>query len=122
MTDSEKTSLEKAYEIAVQLILHAGDAKSSAMNAIQAANGFQFETAKELIKEANREMRAAHQIQTDLIQQEAGGNRYEVNILLVHAQDHFAMAMTAIENAKNVIALNQKIYDLSEKVEAIANS
>lgn len=116
MEKSDQTSLERSYEIGVQLIVHAGDAKSKAMQAIQAANEYQFDTAKELIKAANQELHEAHQIQTDLIQQEAGGNRYEINILLVHAQDHFAMAMTAIENARNMMALDQKLCALEARL------
>ncbi len=112
---SEK-NFEQSYEIGFKLILHAGDAKSKAEEAIKLANNYKFDEAVLLIKEASNELKEAHKVQTDLIQAEANGSRYELNILLVHAQDHFAMALTAIDNAKQMLILNKKISQLEEQI------
>lgn len=104
------------YEIGFQLILHAGDAKSKAEEAIKSSNQYDFDQAEILIKEASKELKAAHKIQTELIQMEANGTPCEINILLVHAQDHFAMAMSAIDHAKQMIILNQKINVLEQMI------
>ena len=39
------------------------------------------------------EMHKAHAFQTKLITEEASGNSVEVNVLLIHAQDHLMNAM-----------------------------
>lgn len=109
-------NIERSYEIAFQLILHAGDAKSKAEESIQFANEGNFDGASIQIKAASNELKEAHKIQTDLIQAEANGSRYELNILLVHAQDHYAMALTAIDNAKQMLILNKRIVALEQKI------
>ena len=96
---------EKDYTLAFQLIASAGDSKSFSVMAKQAAKKFDFVTAEVHLKEAEAEMRKAHQLQIDLIQQEASGDPVKVNIILVHAQDHLTMAMMALEQAKEVMEI-----------------
>jgi len=104
------------YEVCFQLILHAGDTKSAAMEAINYSNDFNFDKANEFVINAVNELKKAHSLQTGLIQNEANGNMQEVNILLVHAQDHLSMAMMAIDLAKQSIKINKKLFDLEQKL------
>ncbi len=103
---------DKKYKIAFDLIVKAGNAKSSAMMALEAAREYDFEKAEEYLKEATEEMQQAHHAQFDLIQQESQGNPVDVNIILVHAQDHLTMAIKSIENVEEFI----NIYKLIEKL------
>ncbi|MGM0164668.1 PTS lactose/cellobiose transporter subunit IIA [Enterococcus sp. DIV1059_2] len=100
------------YEVSFTLILHAGNAKSAAMMAIEAAREGTFEEARRLLEEAKNELQQAHQCQTDLVQAEARGEKTELSIILIHAQDHLAMAMTATEQAAEWLYLYQKISEL----------
>lgn len=105
---------EDKYAAAFELIMNAGNAKSSALMAIEAARDFDFEEAEKCLKEAEADMRKAHQAQFDMIQEEANGNPIEVNIILVHAQDHLTMAMMARDNAEEFINLYKVIKELKE--------
>lgn len=105
---------EDKYATAFELIMNAGNAKSTALMAIEAARDFDFEEAERLLKEAEGDMRKAHQAQFDMIQEEANGNPIEVNIVLVHAQDHLTMAMMARDNAEEFINLYKMIKELKE--------
>lgn len=67
------------------LILHGGNARSAALEAIAFARQGDFENASEKMELASEEISAAHRIQTDLIQEEARGNHAEISLLLVHA-------------------------------------
>lgn len=109
--------MDEEYQVAFQLIMNAGNAKSLAMMAIEAAREFRFEDAKKHLEEAETEMRAAHQAQIDLIQQEAAGNPVAVNIILVHAQDHLTMAMMAKDRADEFVHLYQVIKELKDAQE-----
>lgn len=104
-------------EISFQLILHAGNARSFAMEAIQAAKKGDFATAESKIREAETSFQSAHQVQTELLQQEAKGNEQQPTILLVHAQDHLMTALTVKEMAQEVIALYQRMDALKEGAE-----
>ena len=107
---------EEIAQIAFELIVHAGDAKSQAQQAISASNLYEFDKAEELIQKANDELKRAHEIQTKIVQAEARGTHYEVTVLLIHAQDHFAMAMSAIDVVKQMVQMNKKILSLEKKV------
>lgn len=96
---------ESKYEDAMQIIMHAGNAKSSALMAIDSAHDGDFEDAEAEMGKARAEMAAAHKVQFGMLQQEANGNSQEVNIILVHAQDHLTMAIMAQDIAERFIEL-----------------
>ncbi|EPZ54826.1 PTS system, Lactose/Cellobiose specific IIA subunit [[Clostridium] sordellii ATCC 9714] len=66
---------EKIFEISFGIIGHAGDAKSTAHEALSEAKDGNFEKARELLKEASETLNKAHRFQTELIQAEASGRR-----------------------------------------------
>lgn len=103
---------ENKYLGAFQIIMNAGNSKSAALMAIEAARDGDFEEAEERMKEAESEMRSAHQAQIDMIQQEASGNPVEVNIILVHAQDHLSMAMMAKDFAGQFVDIYKQLSEL----------
>lgn len=103
------------YEIAFQIIVHAGESRSLSSEAMDAAENYDFEKAEELLKKANDEFLECHQIQTDLLTAEANGESSPVNIILVHSQDHLTMATMAMENARRWIEINKKLEKLEEK-------
>ena len=105
---------DEKYTAAFDLIMNAGNAKSSAMMAIEAARNFEFEEAEKYLKEAAENMHKAHQAQFDMIQEEANGNPVDVNVVLVHAQDHLTMAIMAKDNAEEFIQLYKIIKELKE--------
>ncbi|MBA9087925.1 PTS system cellobiose-specific IIA component [Fontibacillus solani] len=89
----------------MMLIANAGEARSKAMEAIQAAKFKEVDRARTLLAEARVSSRTAHKIQTSLLQQEASGNKYEVSVLLIHAQDHLMNAITVIDLAETIVDL-----------------
>ncbi|WP_233879503.1 PTS lactose/cellobiose transporter subunit IIA [Virgibacillus halodenitrificans] len=95
-------------EISFQIILYGGNARNVAMEAIQYAKGGEFDKAEGKLEEANEEISKAHRNQTDLLQGEARGEKTEIRLLLIHAQDHLMNAMTVIDLAKEIIELHKK--------------
>ncbi|XWN52065.1 PTS lactose/cellobiose transporter subunit IIA [Anoxybacillus flavithermus] len=98
-------------ETVFQIILHGGNGKSLAMEAIQLAKKGDIQAAKDKIKEAEQSINEAHHVQTALIQNEVSGNKNEVSLLMVHAQDHLMTAITIKDLAAEMIDL----YDLLNK-------
>lgn len=91
------------------LIANSGEARSYAMEALKEARKSNFEKAREYIEAAEEKLLLAHKTQTELIQREAAGEKVEVNILLIHAQDHLMNAMTIKDLAMEIIELHKKI-------------
>ncbi len=106
---------DSKYQAAFDLILKAGNSKSYSLMAIDAAKEFNFEEAKNNLLIAETEMRSAHEAQMGLIRQEAQGTPVDVNIILVHAQDHLSMAIMAMDIAVQFIDLYQTIQKLKPK-------
>ncbi len=95
-----------------EIINHGGTAKGLAYEALKMAEEGKYEEADKLMKEADQELLQAHHVQTRIIQSEAAGEKMEVSVLFVHAQDHL---MTAIE-AKSLIECMIRLYKrLDEK-------
>lgn len=101
---------EKTIEISFNIIAHAGDAKGLAFEAIKEAKEGNIEAARECIKKSKEGMVVAHRFQTELIQNEASGNKTEMSVILVHAQDH-------LMNAMNFQQLAEEFIDLYERLE-----
>lgn len=91
------------------LITASGNAKSDAMEAIQHAKIGDISEARAAIKRAEESLKDAHRTQTSLIQNEAKGDKIEVSILLIHAQDHLMNAMMIKEMALEFIDLYEKV-------------
>lgn len=107
---------DKKYEACFQIIMAAGDARSKAIQAIKLANENKSQEAEAMIKEAKIDLKNAHVAQTQMLRQEAEGKEVDVNIILVHSQDHFSMAMTAIDMAEEVIILTKRLSVLEQKL------
>ncbi len=98
-------------EISFQIILHAGNARSSAMEAIAFAKEGKFTEAKDKLEDAKKELNEAHHSQTELIQAEARGESVDVNVILVHSQDHLMTAMAIKDLAVEFVELYEKLAE-----------
>jgi len=94
-----------------EIISHGGNARALAFDAIKAAEAGNIVEAEELLMKAQEELDIAHQTQTKLIQAEVNGAGLQMNLLMVHAQDHL---MTAISE-KSLIEHMVKLYNTIEK-------
>lgn len=102
-------------ELIFKIIVNGGDARSRAMNAISEAKKGNIDRANDLIEEANSFLNNAHDVQTELIQNEAAGNKTEMSLLMVHAQDHLMNAMTVRDMAKEFIDMYKEVLVLKNK-------
>lgn len=106
---------DKTYELAFNIIVHAGESRSLSSEAMDAAENYDFDKAEDLLEKANQEFLACHEVQTDMLTREANGEKNNLNIILIHAQDHLTMATMAMDNAKRLIGLYKKIKILEDK-------
>ncbi|MEW9676950.1 PTS lactose/cellobiose transporter subunit IIA [Lentibacillus sp. L22] len=102
-------------EVVFQIILHAGNARSLAMEAISLAKNNDIDGAKQRLEDAKKEILDAHETQTEFIQKESRGEKTDVTLLLVHAQDHFMNAVAVKDLAIEFVDLYEKL-DLTGEV------
>lgn len=96
-------------ETIMGLIMHGGDAKSSAMDAIYAAKTGNFDEAEEQLENSEEALAKAHESQTDLLTKEASGDSVELSLLMVHGQDHLMNAVTVKDLATEMIDVYRTI-------------
>ena len=97
-----------AEQIPFQLILNSGNARSFAMEALQFAKQGKMAEADEAMVKAKEAINEAHHFQTELIQSEARGEKTEVSVLLIHAQDHLMTAISEQKLIEHMIKLIKK--------------
>lgn len=92
-------------EMVMKIIVNGGQAKSFSMKAIAEARLGNFAEAEQLLQMANEALLLAHEVQTNLIQDEASGKHHTVTLLMVHAQDHLMNAMTVKDLVTEMIEI-----------------
>ncbi len=88
-----------------EIISYAGEARTSAFYALETAKKGNYEEAEELLKKAESAINLAHKFQTEELFKEFNSEKTEVDLLMVHAQDHLMTSMLAIELLRELIIL-----------------
>ena len=92
----------------MEIIINAGQSRSLCFEALHAARKGEITEAKNLLREADGYARQAHQMQTQLIEQDAGKARQPMTLIMVHAQDHLMNSLLARELSEEIIHLYQR--------------
>jgi len=96
----------EANEMAIfQIISLAGDSRSLAFEALRCARKGDFDQAREKLEEARKSSVQVHQIQTKMLTEEAQGEKTEVSLLMVHAQDHLMTSMLARDLIEELVQM-----------------
>lgn len=109
-------NLENA-QVAMKIILHAGDARLKISEALKCLKTFDIESAKEHLKDANEDIVAAHQSQTEALQAESNGEEIEYSILFTHAQDTCMSVCSEMNIAEQLIDICESIDERMKKLE-----
>lgn len=106
--ETEEAPVEDPEMFSFSLIASAGQARSLAFEALEAAKKGDFARSDELMEESKKAGLEAHHKQTQLLVQEANGNHVPVDVMLVHAQDHLMTSMLAQELISEIIELHRE--------------
>lgn len=108
--------MDEMEQIVFSLITNSGAARSYAFEALDEALSGKYEESVDLMRKSKIEISNAHKIQTSLIQNEAAGNKTEVSLLLVHAQDHLMTSILAKDLIEKMIDMQNTIVKLEQKI------
>lgn len=105
---------ENMEQIAMEIILAAGDARVDANKALDAVENFDFDKAEEYLVKARKNIIKAHNAQTDTMQKEIASEKsFPTSILFNHAQDTLMTIMSEVNLTERMIRLfeiiNKKI-------------
>lgn len=100
---------DERMQLVMGIIMAGGNAKNYAVQAISAAKAGNFDEAEEMLKEANQAIVEAHNVQTDMLTKEAQGIHTEIDLYMVHAQDHLMTGITFVDLAKEIISVYKRL-------------
>jgi len=96
----------------MNIIINAGDCKHHAYMALGMVNEGKYEEAENEMALANDALAKAHDSQTAMIQKEASGEKIELSLLFVHAQDHLMTAISEKTLIEQIIELRKVLNTL----------
>lgn len=101
---------ERIFEI----IIHGGNARGMAYEALEKARVGDYDEVERLLAECKAEMTLAHNTQTKLVQDEIRGDEIKISLLLIHAQDQLMTAMAEQTLILQMIEMQKEINDLKK--------
>ncbi|BCU83043.1 PTS beta-glucoside transporter subunit IIA [Polycladomyces abyssicola] len=107
-------------EIIFHIVLHGGNARGEAYEALDAAENLDFATAEHHLEKAEEELAAGHRYQTELVQTNSDNpHDTAAPFLVIHAQDHLMTAMAELNLIKRLVNNYRVIADLKTRVEKL---
>lgn len=96
-------------EMLFGIIANVGMARSSYIEAIQAAKQGNYEEAEKLVKEGKAAFVEGHKTHAELITKEAQGDGFQCSLLLIHAEDQ-------LMSAEQFGILSEEFIDLYKRI------
>ncbi|WP_238900962.1 MULTISPECIES: PTS lactose/cellobiose transporter subunit IIA [unclassified Clostridium] len=96
----------------MNIIINAGDCKNHAYMALNLVNEGKYEEAENEMQLANDALGKAHDAQTEMLQKEASGEKIELSVLFVHAQDHLMTSISEKNLIEQIIELRKIVNTL----------
>ena len=101
-------------EVISTIIAMSGEANCFLQQAFNAVREYDYEKAEELLKKADESLNKAHDSQTLLIVKEAQGEKNEIGVFMIHAQDHLMNTILTKQLIRNMISMQKEINELKD--------
>lgn len=108
--------MEDLELIAFKIISGVGAARSSYIEAIQAAKAGDYDRAEKLIAQGDESFVEGHDAHTGLLTREANGEGNSVTLLILHAEDQLMSAEAFKTIAQEFIAAHKRIDQLEARL------
>ncbi|KLU60332.1 lichenan-specific phosphotransferase enzyme IIA component [Peptococcaceae bacterium CEB3] len=102
-------------QIVFNLVLHGGNARAKAYEALDAAEAGDFTQAEKSLEEADEEFYEGHKYQNLLVQGQLEKDTTP-SFLVIHAQDQLMTALAEKTLIKREISLYKRVHELEKKV------
>lgn len=101
---------EELAQRSMEIIMHAGDARTVCMKALDVIKAADFESARKYMVEATSEINKAHGVHTEFLQNSMENEEDEYTILFAHAQDTLMTIISEINVTNKMIEIFE-VYD-----------
>ena len=112
MSETKKADTQRL----MQLIVKSSKVTTLAMQSVKSALAGDISSARHLLDEARAKGVEAHNVQTEMIQQEIRGEGASPTLLSGHAQDHFMNSHLLLEVVNIIVGQQEQIEALKERI------
>ena len=95
-------------EAVMGIIVNAGQSRSLCFEALRQARAGLFSEADALLEQAIEAGKAAHSVQTKLIEADEGEGKTKMTLVMVHAQDHLMTSILCRELATELVEIYRR--------------
>lgn len=95
-------------EAVMGIIVNAGQSRSLCFEALRQARAGMFAEADGLLAEAVESGKAAHSVQTKLIEDDEGEGKTKMTLVMVHAQDHLMTSILCRELVTELVEVYRR--------------
>lgn len=104
-------SKDELAMLGFEIVAYAGDARSTLIKLIQEARKGDFDHEKEYFRDADENLKLAHNAQTKVLADEAAGSNLEIGFIFIHGQDHLMTTVLLRELAEDFVELYKEKYN-----------
>lgn len=116
MTTNTLDTQEDLERIVFSIVSYSGEAKGYAYEALRLSEDGDFDAAQGMMEKCNESVLKAHGVQTEMIHRELGGDKFDVSMIMVHAQDHLMTTLSERELIRRMIEQNRRLHTLEKVV------
>ena len=99
---------EELSMLGFEIVAYAGDARSSLMTLLKEVRSGNFDNVEKYLKESDENLNLAHNSQTKILAQEAGGEQLDIGFIFIHGQDHLMTTLLLRELVQDFVELYKK--------------
>ena len=114
MTTETVDISEDLERIVFSIVSYSGEAKGYAYEALRLSEDGDFDGAHDMMDKCNQSVLKAHEVQTEMIRRELGGDKFTVSMIMVHAQDHLMTTLSERELIRRMIEQNRRLHTLEK--------
>lgn len=112
---SDENIKQRMSMVGFDIVAYAGDARSSLLEALKQAKDGEITKARKLVSEAEESINEAHNEQTKLLSEEAGGENLDMTFIMAHGQDTLMTTMLLKDEMETIIDLYERVNTLEGK-------
>ena len=101
---------EELQMLGFEIVAYSGDARSTLMTLLKEIRGGNFANVDKALKEADENLKLAHNAQTQVLSNEASGEDLDLGFIFIHGQDHLMMTLLLRDLVQDFIELYQAKY------------
>lgn len=96
---------EELQMLGFEIVAYSGDARSTLLKLLREVRKGNFNDVEEALKEADENLKLAHNSQTKALADEASGSTLDIGFIFVHGQDHLMTTLLLRDIIQDFIEL-----------------